>query len=58
MIYTLITIGAIMSIITATIFKSVRKTQKHRILKSIIIILISLLAFIGVCIFLIQQNYY
>jgi len=58
MIYTLITIGAIMSIVTATIFKSVKKNQKYQILKRIIIILISLLIFIAICIVLLQQKTY
>lgn len=58
MIYTLVAIGAFMSVITAAIFNSINRLNKYKLLKRTLTILISLILFIIIAIFLLQQKTY
>lgn len=58
MIYTLVAIGAFMSVITASIFNSISKNKKYKHLKRVVTILISLILFIIIAYFLLQQKTY
>ena len=56
MTYLLITIAGFFSIVTTAIFKSVSNDSKYHILKKALVIIISIMVYIGICIFLLQQK--
>lgn len=58
MIYVLITIGAFISIITTAIFKSITKKTKYQNLLRAIVVIISLVLFIFISIFILNQKAY
>jgi len=58
MVYVLITVGAFISIITTSIFKSVKDSSKYRKTKKAAIVIISFLVFITFCFFLLNQKGY
>lgn len=58
MIYTLVAIGAFMSVITAAILNSISRFNKYKTLKRVITVLVSLILFIIITIFLLQQKTY
>ena len=56
MVYVLITIGGFISIITTAILKSIQADTKHKYWKRAIIVLTSILVYVIVCVFIIQQK--
>jgi hypothetical protein len=52
----LIALGAFLSIVTAAIFKSIKKDSKLKNLKRTLVILISLVLYIVFCFFILQQK--
>jgi hypothetical protein len=56
MIYALITIGAFIAIITTSILKSVTNESKYKVLKRLLIVVISLAIYVGICLFVLSQN--
>jgi low affinity Fe/Cu permease len=56
MTYLLITIAGFFSIVTTAIFKSISDDSKHLILKRALVIVISIMVYILICIFLLQQK--
>jgi RsiW-degrading membrane proteinase PrsW (M82 family) len=58
MIYLLVAIGAIFSIITTAFLKSITSKTKNKEIKRAIIVIISLIAFVFVCIFILEQKSY
>lgn len=56
MVYILITIGAFFSIITTAILKSVTKESKHKTLKRIFVIIVSLSVYVVCCLLLLDNK--
>ncbi len=56
MVYVLITIGGFISIITTAILKSIHADTKHKNMKRAIIVVTSILVYVLVCVFIIQQK--
>jgi len=56
MTYLLITIAGFFSIVTTAIFKSISDNSKHLTLKKACVIVVSILVYILVCVFLLQQK--
>lgn len=56
MIYVLFAIAAFMAIITAFIVNSMTKTSKYHKLNKVIVIIVSILAYILVAAYLLQQD--
>jgi hypothetical protein len=55
MIYILIAIAGLMTIVTTAIFQSITKKKKHYQLKRAILITVSLIIFVAVTYYLMQQ---
>jgi multidrug transporter EmrE-like cation transporter len=56
MTYLLITIAGLFSIVTTAIFKSISDNSKYLTLKKALVIVISILIYIVICVFLLQQK--
>ena len=56
MVYVLITIGGFISIITTAILKTITAETKQKNLKRAIVILASILVYVLICMFIIQQK--
>jgi multidrug transporter EmrE-like cation transporter len=56
MTYLLITIAGFFSIVTTAIFKSISDNSNHLTLKKALVIVISILIYIVICVFLLQQK--
>jgi multidrug transporter EmrE-like cation transporter len=56
MTYLLITIAGFFSIVTTAIFKSISDNSKYLTLKKALVIVISILVYIVICVFLLQQK--
>ena len=56
MTYLLITIAGFFSIVTTAIFKSISDNSKYLTLKKALVIVISILIYIVICVFLLQQK--
>jgi hypothetical protein len=56
MTYLLITIAGFFSIVTTAIFKSISNNSKYLTLKKALVIVISILLYIVICVFLLQQK--
>lgn len=58
MIYLLFAIAAVMSVVTAAIINSMDPAAKYSNLKKSIVILVSILIYIGVAVYLLSQKVY
>jgi multidrug transporter EmrE-like cation transporter len=56
MTYLLITIAGFFSIVTTAIFKSISDNSKYLTFKKALVIIISILIYIVICVFLLQQK--
>ncbi|MEI6752690.1 MAG: hypothetical protein WCK78_05925 [Paludibacter sp.] len=56
MVYILITLGGFISIITTAILKTVTSEKKHKNLKRVLIVFISILIYVLICIYILQQK--
>ena len=56
MTYLLITIAGFFSIVTTAVFKSISDNSKHLMFKKALVIVISILVYIVICVFLLQQK--
>jgi multidrug transporter EmrE-like cation transporter len=56
MTYLLITIAGLFSIVTTAVFKSISDNSKHLTFKKALVIVVSILVYIVICVFLLQQK--
>ena len=56
MIYLLFAIAGFMAIVTAFILNSIKKDNKYKTIYHFLVIMISLIIFVGVAVFLFQQK--
>ncbi len=56
MVYILITLGGFISIITTAILRTITADKKYKNLKRALIIFVSVLSYVLICIFILQQK--